>query len=300
MEINQSSLTALVCLFARAYHSLFDNPKIFDDFLARDLLSDEEFTRISGYLSGGINFFNPEHSNEFNNPQEALKWVVQTQIAPSLLARARYCEDKFNEKLLSGIKQYVILGAGMDTLAFRRPELRGSVSVFEVDHPATQQAKINRIKTAGWQIPSNLQFIPVDFASDFLSDCLKSNGFKIHSRSFINLLGVTYYLSKDYLFQILRDLHSLIPSGSYLVFDYADDTSGSSVHYCKMNAMARQAGEPMKSFYSFEELEAGLRQIGWQICEHLTPRDLEKLYFQNRPDYYHAAENTNLIFAASS
>jgi len=297
MENNQSSMTSLVCLFGRAYHSLYDNPKIFDDFLARNLLTDEEFTQISGYLAGGIKFFDPENADAFLSPQAALKWVVQTQIAPLLLTRARYCEDKLTNELALGIEQYVILGAGMDTFAFRNPELLESISVFEVDYPATQQNKLDRIKVAKWRIPNNLHFVPIDFTASKLIDRLKLTTFDYSKRTYLSWLGVTQYLSQENMLQILKEIISIIPKGSSIVFDYANDKSHSSEQSRKISAMAQAAGEPMKSCYGFEELESALKQIGWSIYEHLTPQELEEKYFQDREDYYHAAENTNLIHA---
>jgi methyltransferase (TIGR00027 family) len=297
MENNRSSLTALVCLFGRAYHSLYDNPKIFDDFLARNLLTDEEFTQISGYLAGGMKFFNPGQAENFVEPQAALRWVVQTQIAPLLLTRARYCEDKLKIELASGIEQYVVLGAGMDTFAFRHPEILESVRVFEVDHPATQQAKINRINTAKWDIPANLNFVPVDFTEEGLAGGLKKAGFDCLKRTYLSWLGVTQYLSKGNMLQILKETISIIPKGSSIVFDYTNDKSHSSEQSRKISAMAQAAGEPMKACYGFEELESALKQIGWQVREHLASMDLETKYFLDREDYYHAAENTNMILA---
>jgi O-methyltransferase involved in polyketide biosynthesis len=87
MENNNSSMTASVCLFARAYHSTYDSPKIFDDYLARQLLTDEEFLQISEHMANGISFFCPDGADKFSTKQEALKWVVQTQLAPTTLAR---------------------------------------------------------------------------------------------------------------------------------------------------------------------------------------------------------------------
>jgi len=290
-------MTALVCLFGRAYHSLYDNPKVFDDFLARNLLSDEEFTQISGYLAGGMKFFNPEHADKLIDPQEALRWVVQTHIAPLLITRARYCEDKLKNELALGIEQYVILGAGMDTFAFRHSELLESISVFEVDHPATQQDKLNRIKTAKWKIPENLHFVPVDFIEDGLAGYLKQAGFDCLKRTYLSWLGVTQYLSKNNMLQILKAIIPIIPKGSSIVFDYSNDKSHSIEQSRKISAMAKAAGEPMKSCYGVEELESSLTQIGWQVREHLTFQDLEAKYFLNREDYYHAPENTNLILA---
>jgi len=90
MDKNQSSLTALISSFGRSYHAQFDEPKIFHDNIARELMSDEEYNQISGYMIGGIDFFAPDKKDEFQSSHDALKWIVQTQIAPTPLARAKY------------------------------------------------------------------------------------------------------------------------------------------------------------------------------------------------------------------
>jgi methyltransferase (TIGR00027 family) len=299
MEDNKSSMTALVSAFGRAYHSLYDNPKIFNDYLARELITNDEFTEISGYMSGGIKFFNPEKANDFSEAQEALKWVIQTQIAPTPLARARYCEEMLNNAIMIGAKQYVILGAGMDTFAYRNPDLRDKIQVFEVDHPATQQFKKSRIKMAGWDIPNNLRFVSVDFTTDNIAEELKKAGFDYAKRTFFSWLGVTYYLTKENILEILKLISSISVKGSSIFFDYADEDLFCSEVKRVQNlvAMAQSSGEPMKSCYSYGELESVLEKADLLIYEHLTPKDIERRYFQNRNDYLHAFENIDYALA---
>jgi len=292
-------MTALVSAFGRAYHSLHDNPKIFNDYLARELITDDEFAEISGYMSGGIKFFNPEKANDFPKAQEALKWVIQTQIAPTPLARARYCEEMLNNAIMIGAKQYVILGAGIDSFAYRNPDLRDKIQIFEVDHPATQKFKKSRIKKAGWDIPNNLHFVSVDFTTDNIAEELKKAGFDYAKCTFFSWLGVTYYLIKENILQMLKLISSISVKGSSIFFDYADeDLFCSEVKRVQnMVAMAQSTGEPMKSCYSYAELEAVLDEAGLLIYEHLTPQDIESRYFQNRNDYLHAFENIDYVLA---
>ncbi|MGL5255346.1 MAG: class I SAM-dependent methyltransferase, partial [Phocaeicola sp.] len=176
-------LTALISSFGRVYHTENDSPVIFNDILSRQLISDDEYQQIQGYMLGGIDFFAPNKKADFTSSNDMLKWIVQTQIAPTPVARARYCEDALQTAIHTGTTQYVILGAGMDTFAFRNSDILNNLNVFEVDHPLTQEEKQKRISRAGWQIPKNLCFVPMDFASDNLTEKLLSCGFskdKIH------------------------------------------------------------------------------------------------------------------------
>lgn len=153
MENNQSSITALVTAFSRAYHSLNITPKIFDDFLARQMFTDEEWTFLSKNVAAALEFFDPELSASVTGQSEALEWVMKLQNAPVTLSRSRYCEDTLHKEMEHGTGQYVILGAGFDTFAFRRTDLLDNLNVFEIDHPATQAFKIKRIGNLGWKIP---------------------------------------------------------------------------------------------------------------------------------------------------
>ncbi len=142
MKQNESSMTSLVSAFSRAYHSKFDTPKIFDDYVSRNLISQEEFSTISNSMINGISFFNSEIGQKFKEqPKELLKWITQVQLSPTPLARAAYCERVVLNEVNLGVEQYVILGAGLDTFSFRYPELTNTLIVYEIDHPTTQAFK---------------------------------------------------------------------------------------------------------------------------------------------------------------
>ena len=223
MKQNESSLTSLISAFGRAYHSKFDNPKVFDDFLAKDFISQAEYHDIEENMVQGIQFFNKKIAEKYKgNTGKILKWITQVQLSPTPLARAAYCENVLCNEIRKEVKQYIILGAGLDTFSFRYPELDNILEIFEIDHPATQRFKIERLNEAGLKIPSNLHFIPMDFTETFSYKKLKDKGLD-YKKTFISLLGVSYYLTKDELSSLFSQLFAKVPTGSSIVFDYADE-----------------------------------------------------------------------------
>lgn len=131
---------------------------------------------------------------------------MNTHIAPSPLCRAAYTEHALRSAAMTGTKQYVILGAGLDTFAFRETEFLSKHRVFEVDHPLTQTDKKERIARAGWTIPDNLAFLPLDFTKDNLTEQLISGNFDLSVKSFFSWFGVTYYLSAEAIDTMLSAL----------------------------------------------------------------------------------------------
>jgi methyltransferase (TIGR00027 family) len=299
MQPNQASVSALVAAFARAYHAMYDEPKIFDDFLARKFIRDEEFHFIAQNMAAGIKVFNPEEAHLYPDESSALKWVIQTQIAPTTIARSRYTEDMLENALMLGVKQYVILGAGYDTFPFRNPDLLKKLHVFEVDHPATQEDKIKRIKDLGWEMPPSFTFVPVDFTKDHFKQSLLEAGYNPKEPAFFSWLGVTYYLTREEIIQIFKDIASIALRGSSIVFDYPDpgifDSTKRTTRVQHMVNMAKTAGEPMKTAYEYRELEADLEKAGLLIYEHISPSEIEERYFSGRDDYYHAFENIHYV-----
>ncbi|MED4647168.1 class I SAM-dependent methyltransferase [Bacillus inaquosorum] len=301
MRKNESSLTSLISAFARAYHSRYDTPLIFDDFIAKELINEKEFSDISENMIQGITFFNKEIAERLqNDPEEILKWVTQVQLSPTPLARASYCEKVLHNELMLGAKQYVILGAGLDTFCFRHPELENSLQVFEVDHPSTQQFKKNKLKDANLTLPEHLHFVPMDFTKTFSYQPLIDKGFE-NVRTFFSLLGVSYYLTREENAGLISNLFSHVPSGSSIVFDYADETlftaKGTSNRVEHMVKMAAASVEPMKSCFTYDEIEKMLDSSGLQIYEHLSPDDINGLFFGNRTDYLSAFETIHYIHA---
>lgn len=280
----QASITALMSAYARAYHAENDPSPIFADSLARQLMSNQEYADMGSYILSGADFLAPDKKDSFAGHREALTYLVHTQFAPIPLARARFCEDSLRTAFRTGTEQYVIMGAGLDTFAFRERELVQTHPVFEVDHPLTQFAKRKRVERAGWPMPENLHLVPVDFAKDSLSSALLDAGFDPNKKTFFSWLGVSYYLTGAQITAVLSELSGLCAKGSSLVFDYGDEELFTSpVRRVKnMLAMAAAGGEPMCSCFDGETLVRLLESCGFQVYEWLHPQDIQEQYFTGR------------------
>src|SRR5690625_3817491 len=214
MEKNDSSLTSLISAFGRAYHSKYDTPKILDDYIAKDLITQKEFEDIRKNMIQGIQFFNHEFAITFHNqPDELLKCNSPVQLSPTPLARAAFCEKVLFHEIVLGVEQYVILGAGLDTFCFRNPELDTELEIFEVDYPSTQDFKRSRLAKSNYQIPDNLHFVPMDFTKDSILKNLIDEGFQPNKKTFYSLLGVPYYLTKEEISNLIKELFAEIPLG---------------------------------------------------------------------------------------
>ena len=301
MKQNESSITSLISAFGRAYHSQNDSPLIFDDFMARVLITAQEFSDISNNMVRGIHFFNPDMAHQLkDDPDKVLKWITQVQLSPITLARAAYCEHVLMHEVALGLKQVVILGAGMDTFALRYPELKDTLDIIEVDYPATQQFKKERLNQAKLTIPDNLHFLPMDFTRELSNDSLTPEGLE-KRKTLASLLGVSYYLPKRELFNVIRHVFTNLPTGSSMVLDYADEhlfeEKGRFNRVENMVKMAAMGGEPMQSCFTYEEIERLLGDEGLLIYEHLSPEDIQDRYFSNRTDDLSAFETIHFIHA---
>lgn len=292
MPENQVSITALITAFARAYHSKYDTPKIFDDFLAPELFTPEEHAFFSQNLAKSLEFFDPEFAASCPDQFTALMRVMQIQNGPVTLSRSRYTEDSLEAAVGQGVQQYVILGAGFETFAFRRPEMLKQLQVFEVDHPATQNYKRQRIADLGWDCPAQLHFVPLDFSKDNLATALQLSGYDPKKTSFFSWLGVTIYLSRQAVLDTLRNIAGIALAGSMIIFDYMDadalipERTEKSIQL--MQEVVRRAGEPIKTGFDPEALTGELANFKLRLHEDLGPSAIETLYFKGRTDGYHA------------
>ncbi len=296
---NKSSVTSLMSAFSRSFHCENEKHPVFRDYLAKELMTAEEYETVQGYILGGAQFFEPQTDFENQKPKELLRKIVNTHIAPSPLCRAAYTEQMLKSEMFNGTKQCVILGAGLDTFAFREKEFLKNCRVFEADHPLTQADKIKRITRAGWQVPENLYFVPVDFTKDCLAERLTCSGFKKDLSSFFSWLGVTYYLTEDAIDKTLGDISNLCANGSMIVFDYPDENFFTANERRIQNTimMAKVGGEPMKSAFSYSQLECMLKNNGFGIYELLTPNDIQKNVIDKAGAEIKAFEHVNYCLA---
>jgi methyltransferase (TIGR00027 family) len=301
MTENQAGITALITAYSRAYHATHDTPLIFNDFMADQLFTPEEHVSFDQNLAGLLPMISPEAAARQPGQAEALALVIQLHNGPVTLSRSRYTEDKLEQAVEQGVEQYVILGAGFDTFAFRRPDLLGRLAVFEVDHPVTQEMKQQRIAARGWDIPAQLHFVPTDFRRESLSQVLPGSGYDPLKRTFFSWLGVTYYLDHPVISATLEAVARLAPAGSQLVFDYIDADGfipgKTGPRMTLMQTIARMVGEPMKTGFNPSALSSELQQAGFRLRDNLSPAEIEARYFQGRSDGYHAFEHVHFALA---
>jgi methyltransferase (TIGR00027 family) len=283
--MENKNLTALVSAFSRAYHAEHNQVKIFDDRLARQLLTDEEYVNISSSMSQAIAFFQPQF---IGSQEQALRRIVDHQLSPSPLGRAAFAEQALELATMLGTRQYLILAAGYDTFAYRQPDWAAKLHIFEIDHPATAADKLRRVSALNMTAPSNLHCIAADFTEPhWQSHLLASPFFDSNLISFSSLLGISYYLSKDVFKQLLATIASMLPKGSSIVFDYPDEltfTSLAGERAQKQVMMAARAGEPMLASYSYSELEKMCEEVNLLIYRHLTPVEITCELFQSYND----------------
>lgn len=292
--MEQKSMTALVSAFARAYHQINNQERIFNDSVAKLILSDQEYDQIAGSMTRGINFFNPSF---VGTAAEALRWIVDNQLSPTPLGRGIFAEKALENSMNLGTEQYLILAAGYDTFGYRQPKWGEKLQIFELDRPVTIQDKQRRLETAGIQIPNNVHFVPSDLTKDdWEDDLLRMTVFDQKKISFCSLLGISYYLSKEAFETILNKLKRLIPKDSTIAFDYPDEytfTDKAGARTKKQLALAGGANEKMLAGYSYSELEKLLSDNGFLISKHLLPNEITKKYFEN----YNKANPSNIITA---
>ncbi len=292
--MEQKSMTALISAFSRAYHHENNEVKIFDDCVARLLLTDEEYSQISNSMSGGIDFFNPSF---VGTTDDALRWIVDNQLSPTPLGRAAFAEKALQNAVSIGARQYLILGAGYDTFAYRQPSWADKLQIFELDLPATAGDKKSRLYAAKITIPDNVHYIATDFTKGYLQMQLNQNAvFNSNLISFCSILGVAYYLSRQAFESLISILGSTLSKGSAIVFDYPDEnsyTEKAGERAKKQALLAGVANEKMLASYSYKDMVKLLSAYGFLIYEHLTPFEVTEQYFKA----YNNANPSHLITA---
>lgn len=278
MDNEGPSRTALTTAYARAYHHIADRPRILADPLAARLLGvtvDEltELGRPAADRPGG------------DVGAEILRLGVGDRPRRLFFAaRARYAEDRVAAAVAAGLRQAVILGAGLDTFAYRNPH--PDLRVFEVDHPATQAWKRQRLAGSGIDRPERLTFVPVDFETDTLSTRLDAAGFSRTDPAVFVWLGVVFYLTPDASRATLEYIAGQ-SAPVEVVFDYLQ-LAGTEEERAQMRARAHRAaaiGEPWFSYFTPEDIAAQLRTLGFTDVEDRSAADLVAGYLDESSEF---------------
>jgi methyltransferase (TIGR00027 family) len=281
MNDGTPSQTALTAAAARAAHLIVDDdPPIFSDTLAYPLLGEQAEELVGYHRAHG------EH-------------VVLAGARAAVTTRGRHTEDRLAEAVRRGTTQYVILGAGLDTFAYRS-DLAGAVGVFEVDHPATQRWKRRLLADAGIAVPGSVAFVPVDFETESLVDELVRHGFDPERPAFVGWLGVTMYLTREAIGRTLTVIGGLAP-GTELVVEYTVPESlrdPAAQTYAELIApFAAERGEPWLTFLSPGDMSALLAETGFGPAEHVRQQEAIDAALWKRSDPLRASELSRLAHA---
>jgi len=261
MESNRPSLTAQGAALHRAAHQIVDRPTIFADPLALRI--------VGAQAEADVRTGSERHTQK-----------AASRMRAFLAVRSRYTEDCFAEAFGQGVRQYVVLGAGLDTFAYRNA--RDGLRVFEVDHPATQGWKRERLQSAGIAIPDALTYAPVDFERETLHEGLRRAGFDFGKPAFFAWLGVVPYLSREAIFATLGFVAREMKTQSEILFDYAEPSQSPAL--AELAKRVAEIGEPLRSFFNPDELARELRALGFAFVEDANADRLNSLYFSDRND----------------
>jgi methyltransferase (TIGR00027 family) len=258
------SKTAVSVALRRAAHQLHDRPVVFADPIAVPILG-------------------ATYAEQLRRTPLRVDRPFSIALRAYLVARSRYAEDHLKLAVESGVDQYVLLGAGLDTFAYRNPY--SGLRVFEVDHPATQEWKRELLQRSAIAIPDTMRFVPVDFEHQSLSEQLGEAGFNPSRSTFFAWLGVVPYLTLE-AFRATLGFVSRQPVGTGLVLDYGQPRSVlptlEKLAHDSLAARVEKAGEPFRLFFTPAEIAAEFWSLS--ILEDLSPDEINARYFQGRSD----------------
>jgi methyltransferase (TIGR00027 family) len=262
MNTGRASMTARAVASRRAAHQILDSPIVLEDPIAVPILGPEFFADPVRHADPRARAFRA-----------------------FMVARSRYTEDNLASAVAAGVTQYVILGAGLDTFAYRNPF--PGLRVFEVDFPATQEFKRIMLRDAAIREPASLTYVPLDFEHQSLASGLAEAGLETTRAAYFSWLGVVPYLTLP-AFRSTIDLIAAMPAGSGVTFDYSLAPEELSP---KMQAVGKSlaarvaaAGEPFQLYFRSEQLENELMSAGFQRIQQLDHIDLNDRYFTGRTD----------------
>jgi methyltransferase (TIGR00027 family) len=276
------STAARVALW-RALHIEADAPPhVLEDQIGLELLAPDKDWRSRGDMDP-----------QFTRPFRA-----------SIVARARFIEDLVVEQTGHGLSQYVILGAGLDSFAQRRPEIASRLKVFEIDQPGPQAWKRQRLVELGLGVPDWLRFVPVDFeAGEAWRDELVTAGFDDSKPAIVVSTGVSMYLTKEANTATLRQVAALAPGSTLamtflLPLELADPEIRPGLEMAEKGA--RASGTPFLSFFTPPEIQALAREAGFGEARHVSAADLTQRYFAGRTDGLRPPNNAEELLVAST
>jgi len=282
----EPSHTAHRVALRRAAHQLLDQPPVLSDPLAIPILGPATAAALRA------------------DPAQFETSRVSSYLRAFMAARARFAEDQLAHLRAQGLRQYVILGAGLDTFAYRDPTPALPMRVWEVDYPSTQAWKRERLAEAGIAIPAHVTYTPVDFEHQALPEALAAAGFDVGAGAIFAWLGVTQYLTHETIRATLAYIAGATRAGGGVVFDYSVATHLLSPVQRAVRAALEQAvraaGEPWQSAFDPEALVAELHELGFAVAEDVVPDEINGRYLAGRRDGLKVGGMSHLMWAGAT
>ena len=272
MNEKGSSQSAVRTAMRRAAHYLLDaEPKVLADIFAR---------AFAGFSS----------DQEFLEAFQSTSAAYVPWLSMSFALRNRLAEDELAKAVERGARQYIILGlgAGLDSFAYRRPDALSTLDVYEVDHPASQAWKRERVAALGLKAPPTLRYAPVDFEQETLTEGLITAGMDRNKPAFFSWLGVTQYITREAALRTMREIARLSTAESALVVESIAPVSTLSEEEAALTlslaAGAAKVGEPWLSYFTTEEMQDALIEAGFAAVESFGPVEAFNRYLAGRTD----------------
>lgn len=224
------------------------------------------------------------------------------RLRASIIARARFIEDLIIEQSKQGISQYVILGAGLDTFAQRRPDIASKLQIYEIDQPDTLAWKQQRLIELDFGVPGYLHFIPVNFEASSWWKALLNAGFDINKPAIVACTGVSLYLTKEAIAATLNQIATFQPGSKlamtfYLPIELLEEEDKPMQEIAEKGA--REAGTPFVSFFTPNEILDLAREAGFKEAKTISTKDMEQYYFTNRTDHLLPASGEVFLLATT-
>ena len=262
MEKLTASRTALATSLMRAAHTRLDPHPLIDDPWG-DRLVPESVKRVVASAGESLD--------------ESLR---RNASYANVIMRTRFAEDALQAAVAKGVSQYVLIGAGFDSFSLRRPAYAANLQIFEIDFPATQGLKIERIDACGIVLPDAVHFIAADLSQESVAAALARSTFDAKRLTFFSWLGVTMYLTREANLATLKSIASCSPVGSEVVFTYLDERvfQAQSESFRALEQRVAAIGEPFLSGFNPGELAGNLAACGLDLVEDLSGREAAARY----------------------
>ena len=282
MKSDQASTTALATSLMRALHTRADAAPFIDDPWGDRLVPPQVAELLHQRALGSASFI-ATLSPDSSRPEIVDAYLRSSAAYSAVLIRTRFTEDALHAARAAGTTQYVLVGAGFDSYALRMPSGQQPLDVFEVDHPATQNLKVARLREQLAAVPECVHFVAADLAAETLESALARTSFKRSATSFFSWLGVSMYLTRDANLAALRSIAACGAPGSELVFTYIDQKFFAAQPQAdggmqQLSAQVQSLGEPFLSGFDPDELRSELAVLGLELLQDFADDELIDRY----------------------